>query len=245
VEKLKPKAVIFDLGSTLIDYLTHDWFEVNYAATQKAHQQFQDSGHSLPDFEKFWNQLEEVKQNYREKAQKEYQEWTMVEAVSDMFKGLEFDNNGHLAKEFFDLYYKVISEKLYIYDDTIETLDWLKGRVQRIGLISNTFFPEEKHLEELNRFKIAPFLDYQIFSSTFGLRKPHPDIFNKAVELAGFEPDECVYIGDRYIEDVTGPSKIGMPAILKKIRGIEYPKDMPECTRQISSLSELKNHLEI
>jgi len=245
VKKLKPKAVIFDLGSTLIDYLTDDWFEVSYQATQKAHQQFQESGHSLPDFEEFWIQLEKIKDSYREKAQKDYQEWTVVAAVSEMFKNLKLDNNGQLAGDFFDLYYEVISEKLYVYDDTIETLGWLKKRVQKIGLISNTFFPEEKHLEELDRFEIAPFLDYKIFSSTFGLRKPHPDIFSKAVELAGFEPAECVYIGDRYVEDITGPAKIGMPAILKKIRGREYPEEMPESTRQISSLWELKNHLDI
>ncbi len=245
MEKLKPKAVIFDLGSTLIDYLTDDWFEVSYAATQCAHQQFPESGNSLPDFEEFWKQLEEVKQFYRDRAAQTYQEWTVVEAVEDLFKKLKLDNNGRLAGQFFDIYYSAMSEKLYIYDDTIETLGWLKERVEKIGLISNTIFPEEKHVEELNRFKIAPFLDYKIFSSTFGLRKPHPDIFSRAVELAGFEANECVYIGDRYVEDITGPAKIGMPAILKKIKGREYPEEMPQATRQISSLMELKNHLDI
>ena len=135
MKKLKPKAVIFDLGSTLIDYLTHDWFEVSHQATQKAHQQFQESGHSLPDFEEFWIQLEKIKDSYREKAQKEYKEWTVVAAVSEMFKNLKLDNNGQLAADFFDLYYEVISEKLYVYDDTIETLGWLKKRVEKIGLI--------------------------------------------------------------------------------------------------------------
>ena len=245
MEKLKPKAVIFDLGSTLIDYLTDDWFEVNYAATQSAHQQFQNSGHSLPALEEFWNQLEEVKQFYRDRAARTNQEWTVVEAAEELFKRLELDNNGRLAGQFFEIYYSALSERLYIYDDTIETLGWLRERVDKIGLISNTIFPEEKHLEELDRFKITPFLDYKIFSSAFGLRKPHPDIFNKAVELAGFEPDECVYIGDRFVEDITGPAKIGMPAILKKIKGREYPEEMPESIRQISSLWELKNHLDI
>lgn len=245
MEKLKPKAVIFDLGSTLIDYLTNDWFEVSREATQKAHQQIQNSGHSLPDFDEFWNQLEEVKQFYRDRAARTYQEWTVVEAAEELFKRLELDNNGRLAGQFFESYYNAMSAKLYIYDDTIETLSWLKERVEKIGLISNTIFPEEKHVEELNRFKITPFLDYKIFSSTFGLRKPHPDIFSKAVELSGFEPSECVYIGDRYVEDITGPAKIGMPAILKKIKGREYPEEMPESTRQISSLMELKNHLDI
>ncbi len=245
MEKLKPKAVIFDLGSTLIDYLTNDWFEVSREATQKAHQQIQNSGHSLPDFEEFWIQLEEVKQFYRDRAARTFQEWTVVEAAEDLFKRLKLDNNGRLAGQFFESYYSAMSAKLYIYDDTIETLSWLKERVEKIGLISNTIFPEEKHVEELSRFKITRFLDYKIFRSTFGLRKPHPDSFSKAVELSGFEPNECVYIGDRYVEDITGPAKIGMPAILKKIKGREYPEEMPESTRQISSLMELKNHLDI
>ena len=245
MEKLKPKAVIFDLGSTLIDYLTKDWDEVSRDATQKGHQEFQESGKSLPNFEEFWNQLEEVKQIYRDRAARTHQEWTVVEAAEELFKRLKLGNNGCLAGEFFQIYYSAMSEKLYIYDDTIETLSWIRKRVDKIGLISNTIFPEEKHIEELDRFKIAPFLDYKIFSSTFGLRKPHPDIFSKAVELAEFEPAECVYIGDRYVEDITGPAKIGMPAILKRIKGREYPEEMPQSTRQISTLSELRNHLEI
>lgn len=245
MEKLKPKAVIFDLGSTLIDYLTHDWNEVSRVATRKAHKRLEETGHSLPALEEFWNQLEDVKQFYRDRAARTHQEWTIVEAAEELFKRLKLENNGRLAGQFFETYYSAMSEKLYIYNDTIETLVWLKERVGKIGVISNTIFPEEKHLEELDRFKIAPFLHFKIFSSTYGLRKPHSDIFNKAVELAGFEPNECVYIGDRYVEDITGPAKIGMPAILKKIKGREYPEEMPQSTRQISSLRKLKNHLNI
>jgi HAD superfamily hydrolase (TIGR01549 family) len=245
VHKLKPKAVIFDLGSTLIDYLTNDWYEVSYVATHYACKKLEDEGHSLPPLEEFWERFEEVKQTYRDRALETHREWTVVEVAKNLFKRLKLNNNGKLAGQFFELYYKIISEKLYIYDDTINTLKWVRPRVEIIGLISNTIFPEGKHLAELERFGIAPFLDYKIFSSTFGLRKPHPDIFSKAAELSGYEPAECVYIGDRYVEDITGPAKIGMPAILKRIPGRDYPEEMPVSTRQISKLADLKNHLDI
>ena len=97
----------------------------------------------------------------------------------------------------------------------------------------------------MKKFGINSFLDFKIFSSTFGLRKPHADIFYHAANMAGYAPAECVYIGDRYKEDIVGPKNIGMAAILKVKKDREYPGDMPLATRRIDSLSELANHLDI
>ena len=63
--------------------------------------------------------------------------------------------------------------------------------------------------------------------------------------MAGFAPSECVYIGDRYVEDVEGPNDIGMNAILKIVEGREYPQDMPDTLRTIRTLGELERHIEI
>jgi len=112
-----------------------------------------------------------------------------------------------------------------------------------MGLVSNTVFPERAHKGELRRFGIAPYLNFTIFSSSFGFRKPHPDIFYHAVNLAGFAPCECVYVGDRYAEDISGPRRIGMEAILRRKSGREYPAAMPDLDRQIASLSELADHI--
>ena len=91
--------------------------------------------------------------------------------------------------------------------------------------------------------RIAPY--FKIFSSDFRLRKPHPDIFIQAANLAGHAPEDCVYIGDRYMEDVQGPKGIGMPAILKIKEGRVYPDEMPEADRRIETLSDLLEHFEI
>ena len=63
--------------------------------------------------------------------------------------------------------------------------------------------------------------------------------------LAGFAPSECLYVGDRYLEDIQGPESVGMSAILKIKPGREYPAEMPETVRRIDTLSELFDHIEI
>jgi HAD superfamily hydrolase (TIGR01549 family) len=146
-------------------------------------------------------------------------------------------------QRFFDVYYEPVAEQLFAYDDAQATLAEMKQSGKTVGLISNTIFPERVHKDELDRFGLTPFIDFMIFSSSFGLRKPHPDIFRKAVEHAGQDPVDCVYIGDRYVEDITGPASIGMPAILKRWDGREYPNPLPEKLRTIRTLSELNRHL--
>ena len=134
---------------------------------------------------------------------------------------------------------------MFIYKDTIETLRKIRDSGRTIGLISNTIFPEETHQTELIRFGIAEYLDFTVFSSTFKLRKPHRDIFHRGAELAGVSPEECVYIGDRYLEDVVGPCSIGMPSILKRWGKREYPTEMPQAKRIIVNLAELTDQIEL
>jgi putative hydrolase of the HAD superfamily len=132
-----------------------------------------------------------------------------------------------------------------VYDDTVETLEKLKHRYPEMGLISNTIFPGWVHERELKQFGIAPFLNFTVYSSSFGLRKPHPDIFRKAANLAGHAPQECLYVGDRYVEDIVGPRGVGMHAILKVKPDREYPEEMPEVDRRIDNLSELAEHIRL
>jgi len=245
MEKLQPKAVIFDLGSTLIEYEVIPWSEMNLFCTVSARNYLLKKGYEMPDKEEFHQAYEEVKDKYREMASETLVEWTVMQAAGELLRKWNIEVNDNILDRFFDAYYEPLGRRVYAYDDALETLEKVKQRYPVIGLVSNTIFPERAHRRELKRFRIEPYLDFAIFSSSFGLRKPHPEIFYKAANLAGYAPAECVYIGDRYLEDVEGPAKIGMPAILKLWNGREYPEDMPMDTRTISSLSELDRHLNL
>jgi len=245
MNKLRPKAIIFDLGSTLIEYESISWGELNNVCAIKARKYLVQQGISVPDEIEFLEKFEESKKDFRVLAIEENVEWDIVKVAVHFFEllGIKFDDD--LPERFFDVYYEGVEEHLFVYDDTVETLKRLKQAYPVIGLISNTIFPERAHHIELKRFGIEPFLNFTIFSSTFGLRKPHPDIFQHAADKAGFSPEDCVYIGDRYKEDVQGPQSIGMSAILRLHEKREYPDDMPESVRKIRKLSELFDHLHI
>ncbi|HWR84241.1 MAG TPA: hypothetical protein VN285_13150 [Candidatus Deferrimicrobium sp.] len=49
-------------------------------------------------------------------------------------------------------------------------------------------------LTEQRRFGLEAFFDLALFSSTYGLSKPHPNIFHEAARLAGRAPDELTKI---------------------------------------------------
>jgi len=245
VNKLKPKAVIFDLGSTLIDFPVNNWEEVSRECSLNGRKLLLDSGRAVPAESEFLEGFEKVRAKLRILATETHKEWTIDQAAEELFKNLGLESGNGLAMEFFDAFYASLEKHLWLYDDTIEVLSGIRSRFEKVGLISNTIFPERVHHHEFKRFGLKPYFDFTVFSSTFGLRKPHPDIFHEAARLAGHMPSDCVYVGDRFLEDVQGSTGAGMSSILKVIPDREYPDDMPESLRKIACLSDLSDHLDI
>ncbi len=245
MNKLNPKAVIFDLGSTLIDFPVENWEVVCRNCSLKGRQFLNDSNIKVPDENEFHASFEQVRIELRDNSAHSFHEYTVVQTAEVLFHRLGIAADNGLADKFFDAFYAELEQHLSLYDDTIDVLTRIRNRFNKVGLISNTIFPERVHHNEFKRFGLKPFFDFTIFSSTFGLRKPHHAIFDEAARLAGQEPIECVYIGDRYLEDVQGSSCAGMHSILKIISDREYPADMPDAIRRISALSDLTNHLDI
>jgi HAD superfamily hydrolase (TIGR01549 family) len=243
MDKLKPRAIIFDLGSTLIEYEVIPWDDLGAECAEAGWRFLRKHGYSVPDLDQFNAAYNEVRDKYRREADRTLVEWDVPTASAELFEKLGLGADDRLIDSFFDAYYEPVDKRLFVYDDTLETLEKLKSRYPVMGLVSNTVFPERAHKGELRRFGIAPYLNFTIFSSSFGFRKPHPDIFYHAVNLAGFAPCECVYVGDRYAEDISGPRRIGMEAILRRKSGREYPAEMPDLDRQIGTLSELVDHV--
>ncbi len=60
---------------------------------------------------------------------------------------------------------------------------------------------------------LAERLDFAVFSSEVGKRKPHPEIFQRALEALGVEPERALFVGDRLYEDVRGAPELGMTTV--------------------------------
>jgi len=245
MDKLEPRAIIFDLGSTLIEYEAVPWDDLSTRCVEAGWQFLTASGVKVPAQADFDAAFNEIKAQYRRAAVESLIDWTVPQLLSELFGRLGVSDGPGLVDGFFNAYYERVDRELFVYDDTVATLERLKSSYPTMGLVSNTIFPERVHLEELRRFGIAPYLHFTVFSSTFQLRKPHPDIFYHAANCAGVAPSECLFVGDRYIEDISGPAAVGMQTILKVRPDREYPADMPPSLRKIETLANLLEHVEV
>jgi len=66
----------------------------------------------------------------------------------------------------------------------------------------------------LGSLGFLPYLDFVLDSFVVGVEKPDPRIFRMALERAGVDAGEAVYVGDLYSIDVLGARSVGMRAIL-------------------------------
>jgi putative hydrolase of the HAD superfamily len=75
-----------------------------------------------------------------------------------------------------------------------------------LALISNTCASHIRHLE--STFDFFPLFNHRIYSHEVGCRKPHPDIYNKALKETGAIPETSLFIDD-LAENLETPAKVG------------------------------------
>jgi HAD superfamily hydrolase (TIGR01549 family) len=96
------------------------------------------------------------------------------------------------------------------------------------------------------RFRAFPALDGVVTSAGAGARKPDPEIFAAALELAGCEPGEALHVGDTPEEDLDGALAAGIPALLIDRQGTRRLNSGAARLRlagQLASLAEIDQHL--
>lgn len=82
-----------------------------------------------------------------------------------------------------------------------EVLDALKGKY-KLGVITNGY--SEVQREKIRTVEIEDYFDNIIVSGEEEFEKPDPRIFLKSCEKLGVRPEEAVFIGDYYPNDIAG-----------------------------------------
>jgi putative hydrolase of the HAD superfamily len=105
-----------------------------------------------------------------------------------------------------------------LYDDAIPTLDALRDRGLKLGLLSNS----ARDLEEfVGHHRLT--VDAVLTSRSHGKTKPHETIFRRMLELLDVAAGEAVMVGDTIEDDVEGATAVGMRAVLVDREG-RYPR---------------------
>jgi putative hydrolase of the HAD superfamily len=90
----------------------------------------------------------------------------------------------------------------------------------------------------LARLGLDAWLTGIVTSAEAGARKPAPDVFARALEIAGVGAAEAVHVGDSFDEDVLGARRAGIAAVLI-VRADAAPGVHGDGVRTIASLVDL------
>jgi putative hydrolase of the HAD superfamily len=92
----------------------------------------------------------------------------------------------------------------------------LKELSQRYTLVIASYTQGSYTCRELEKLGIAQYFSHFIFSSDIGYRKTDQEFYRICLQKINNKPDECLMVGDNYLQDVVIPKRVGLKAVLIK-----------------------------
>jgi len=112
------------------------------------------------------------------------------------------------------------------------------AKTYQIGLISNFDHGPTAHAI-LAREGIASLFGVTLISADFGRRKPHPAIFEEALNRLGAERSATLYVGDTIGDDVRGAAAANLDVVWINRQNHPLPQGAPKPTFTISDFKDL------
>ena len=226
---MKIKHIFFDLDHTLWD------FETNSNKTFSFIFEKNDLNIKFKDFI-------EVYQPINHRYWKLYREDKISKAdlrygrLREAFDAIEFEASDNMIKILSEEYITYLASHNTLFDNAIPVLEYLQQKYS-MHIITNGF--EEVQHRKLHNSNLLPFFDQVITSEKVGVKKPNPEIFEYALDIAGASIAESIMIGDNFEADILGAKNVGMEVIFCRFNGEIATEEVPT----IESLIELKNFL--
>lgn len=222
------RAVLLDLGHTVWDVRlsADDWF----AAWQKLHGRLREVLGDVPPPEVLYREVWERVLGRRLAYFKArgYRELPPELLFAEAFGRLGLQLPSRLYRECLEILARAELDTVCPAPEAPGVLAELRRRGLKVGLVSNTMYPAELVRARLEEFGLRDRFDVLAFSSEVGWRKPHPAIFQFALDRLGVSPANAVFVGDRVYEDVGGALRVGLrPVLSHRFRQEDPPAGVP------------------
>ena len=207
----KIKVVFFDLGSTLV--FSKDPWPPFYERADRALVEVLNRAGIEVDPASFCIEFGGFIRSYYEKRIEDNLEQTTFTVLRAVLSRKNFRSVPDLVlRAALDAMYGVTQQNWYLEEDAISTLEILKSRGYRLGLISNT--SDDNNVQGIiNRWGVRSFFETIITSAALGIRKPDAHIFRVALDRLRVQPEAAVMVGDTLEADVLGANQSGIYSI--------------------------------
>jgi HAD superfamily hydrolase (TIGR01549 family) len=199
------KAIFFDLDDTLHDHLypfskafkdsfPHLYEQMDVVSLYKKFRDFSDllwkkySNHELT--------LEELR----------------IARIEMAFEYFKKGITNEQASEF-QAQYELNGDNLQLFAEVLELINEIKSKGILVGIITNG--PVQHQFNKINSLGLASCVsrNHIFISDEVGVAKPNIQIFQHVAQKVNMSPNEIVYIGDSWPNDVVAPMEAGWKAI--------------------------------
>jgi HAD superfamily hydrolase (TIGR01509 family) len=211
------KAVLFDMDDTLLDW---SGFKTEWAIMERKHLA------KVLDYLSDFHPINDYDAYMREVRQRTVAAWTaarddmrspnlgtlLVDAAIAMGVPLE-----HLdVRRLLEAYQWGAIEGTVLFPDVPLLLKLLHDHNIKVGIVTNAYQPMWLRELELRDLEVLDFFpDCRLSAADVGYLKPHPVIFQTALDCLGTTSEQTVFVGDDLEADIAGAKSAGMRAVLR------------------------------
>jgi len=227
------KAVLFDLDETLIDAPAGS-YAAHLAVARRLRDNLRERGIEA-DEATVRLKLDKFDDRMNMKTKYDRDEWWPVLLFE---LGLGGKVPRRITEELTGLYWSTYSSVSKPYPDAEPTLNYLKQKGYKLGLVTDTDGKPGIKSKRLKHLDFIGMFDVVVISGEDTVHtKPSPEPFLLAASKLGLNAEECAVVGDKPFTDIRGANAAGMQAIWLRRRdwGIEEPADLV-----VDSLAKLR-----
>ena len=227
------KAVLFDMGNTLVKY--------DYGFPEEVFKRVLSSlgiSRSLDDIKKaFLNAKKKEEYNQllsslgKMKCEEYWFQWDSI-----VLKHLKIEEDEELPRIIHSRWFDFVDSTLY--PEVMEVILELKRRGLKVGLISTAYEEEIQFILKRADLEKTTF-DIIVGVDTIEKVKPDPDIFRYAISKLNVRPEEAIFVGDSVEADYEGAENAGMHALL-----IDRTEKKQSDLRKIKNLKEILSQID-
>ncbi len=210
------RAILFDLGDTLIDFSPMDTRAVFRRAAEQTYHHLAGKSLKLPSLRDYTRgQLRALRWGYL-RAKITGREFNSLDRLRDFCESQSLRLSVSELNDLAWNWYQPITEHSSVEAEAPALLAGLVARGLKMAVISNTFVPGSAMDRHLEMFSLLDFFPVRIYSSEVGVRKPARRIFELALSQLGVRGNESMFVGDLVKTDIGGARRAGMVTVLKQ-----------------------------
>ena len=240
------KAIVFDLGETLINYgpvsvnsVFHQGARLSYAYIQNELSESAKRSNFWAYFLKHFFLI----RSHVVKAALSQREFDCAALLEKQLRTMGLSASAGQLEELCWRWYAPLAATATIEADLHSTLQRLQDRSLKFAILSNTFLPGSVLDRHLKQWDLLRFFPLRFYTSETIIRKPDKRIYELVLDKLNVTATNAIMVGDHLRNDIFGAEKAGLQAVFKRGQG-NQTKQVPSRIAVINRIAELPTLLD-